>query len=88
MKDIWHEGEDDRECPNCGNTSYSCRCDDEGEDSDTQSNITAENFPVFKSAYKSAVKDNRESFVFDRTIVITKYAKYLVEYLESKFELN
>lgn len=88
MKDMWHEGEDDRECPNCGNTSYSCKCEEEVEDSDTQSSITDENFPDFKIAYKSAVEDNRESFVFDRTVVITKFAKYLVEYLELKFKLN
>jgi len=28
MTDNWQEGEDSRECDDCGRTAYSCRCGD------------------------------------------------------------
>ena len=38
-----------------------------------------------KTRYDMAVRNGDESFVFDGQIVLTTYAKYLIEYVESKF---
>lgn len=39
-----------------------------------------------KNEYNKAVEEGREQFPFMDTILITSYAKYLIEYLESKFD--
>lgn len=39
-------------------------------------------YQELKHAYESAVKDNKESFVFYTETLLTSYAKYLLEYLK------
>jgi hypothetical protein len=39
-----------------------------------------------KSDYSNAVKNNKEQFTFEGHELLTDYAKYMIEYLESKFE--
>ena len=38
-----------------------------------------------KKAYEQALKENKETFVFDGKILATSYAKYLLEYLQSYY---
>lgn len=38
-----------------------------------------------KIAYNKAVEDNRDEFAFGDQMLLTSYAKYLIEYLELKF---
>lgn len=45
-----------------------------------------ESFKNFKKEYNSAVKNNQEMFVFDGNDFLTSYAKYVIEYLKTKFE--
>ena len=45
-----------------------------------------ESFKNFKSEYNSAVENKLEMFVFEGNEFLTSYAKYVVEYLKSKFE--
>ena len=37
-----------------------------------------------KELYYQAIADNQESFLYEKTKVLTSYAKYLIEFLESK----
>lgn len=39
-----------------------------------------------KRAYNKAVQNNQETFTFKRTILLTSYIKYLIEYLDSYYE--
>lgn len=39
-----------------------------------------------KRHYNKAVKANKESFIFNGDEYLTSYAKYVIEYLESKFK--
>jgi len=48
--------------------------------------FTTESFKNFKTDYNSAVKNNQEMFVFDGNDFLTSYAKYVIEYLKTKFE--
>ena len=48
--------------------------------------FTPESFKNFKSDYNSAVENNQEMFVFDGNDFLTSYAKYVIEYLKTKFE--
>lgn len=43
-------------------------------------------FERFKIAYGKAVEEKRESFFFDGNEYLTSYAKYLIEYLKTKFK--
>lgn len=43
-------------------------------------------YKKLKRAYKLAVKANKVSFNFNGEVVLTTYAKYLLEYLSNKFE--
>lgn len=45
--------------------------------------ITTKNFPEFKKLYEKAVKDKKSQFVFKDQVVLTSYAKYAVEYIET-----
>lgn len=45
--------------------------------------VTKADLAPLKRAYKAAVKANKYFFVFKGQEVITDYAKYLIEYLES-----
>jgi hypothetical protein len=42
-------------------------------------------YKKFKKAYNDAVKANQDTFNFDGQEVLTKYAKYVLQYLEPKF---
>ena len=46
---------------------------------------TAEKLKRFKSRYLEAVQYKLEQFEFDGDEYVVGYAKYLIEYLESKF---
>ena len=37
-----------------------------------------------KIAYKKALLSNTEHFTFENNILLTNYAKYLIQYLETK----
>lgn len=40
----------------------------------------------FKRAYNKAVKERKDSFIFDDNEYLTLYAKYLIEYLTDKLK--
>ncbi len=40
-----------------------------------------EHLPALKRAYNKALKDNKETFTFKGAELLTKYAKYLIEYM-------
>jgi hypothetical protein len=44
------------------------------------------NFKELKRLYFQAVKEGKESFMFEGHEVLTSYAKYLIEYLSSRFD--
>jgi len=44
----------------------------------------AERLKAFKKAYTQAVKEDQQSFYFLGLEFVQGYAKYLIEYLESK----
>lgn len=48
--------------------------------------FTQEKFARFKKHYASAVGRNAESFKFEGNLFLTGYAKYLIEYLETKIK--
>lgn len=39
----------------------------------------------FKVAYKKACENKQDTFVFNNNEFVTSYAKYLIEYLETRF---
>lgn len=41
-----------------------------------------------KVRYNMALENKEESFRFERAEILTDYAKYLIEYLENKFNGN
>ena len=41
-----------------------------------------------KKAYDKAVKENKETFEIECVLVLTAYAKYLIQYLEKTMKLN
>jgi hypothetical protein len=45
-------------------------------------------FDELKMAYNKAKVNDLESFKFEGTELITAYAKYLIQYLDSKFKTN
>jgi hypothetical protein len=47
---------------------------------------TPEKFTAFDKAYKKALKDGKEQFVFEDRDFVTGYAKYLIEYLAGQFK--
>ena len=50
--------------------------------------VTKDQFDMLKSAYNEAVKNNQEQFEmpgYPGQMVLTTYAKYMIEYLEPKF---
>lgn len=46
--------------------------------------ITPENYRPFKAEYKKALKNKADVFEFGGNKYLTRYAKYLLEYLEMK----
>ena len=45
-------------------------------------------FKELKKAYDKAVKENKETFEIEDVLLLTAYAKYLIQYLEKTMELN
>lgn len=41
-----------------------------------------------KKAYDKAVKENKETFEIEGVLILTAYAKYLIQYLEETMKLN
>ena len=50
----------------------------------TNTIITEKVFPEFKKQYESAVSNGLDQFNFHGQPVLTSYAKYLIEYIETK----
>jgi hypothetical protein len=46
--------------------------------------ITVNNFNQFKKSYDLAVNEGREDFIFEESLVLTQFAKYVIQYFESK----
>jgi hypothetical protein len=46
--------------------------------------INKVNYLKLKKKYNQAVKDKKESFIFENNILLTSYAKYLLEYMKIK----
>ena len=42
--------------------------------------VTANNIILFKKCYKKALTFRKDSFLFEGQEVLTKFAKYLIEY--------
>ena len=66
----------DTECPRCEEV-YSDR---EWAES---YHVTGSDLPALRELYLKSEKDGLESFEYNGHTVLTKYAKYLIEYLES-----
>lgn len=49
-------------------------------------NFTPELFRKFKGEYKKAQDEGKEMFIFKEHEILTAYAKYLIQYLETKFK--
>ena len=45
-------------------------------------------FKELKKAYDKAVKENKETFEIEDVLLLTAYAKYLIQYLEETIKLN
>ena len=45
-------------------------------------------FKELKKAYDKAVKENKETFEIEDVLLLTAYAKYLIQYLEKTMKLN
>jgi hypothetical protein len=41
-----------------------------------------------KKEYDKAVKENKETFEIEDVLILTAYAKYLIEYIEKTMKLN
>lgn len=54
--------------------------------SGTTINFTQKDFDALKVAYSQAVVKETEQFMFYGHIMVTSYAKYLIEYLSSTFK--
>lgn len=48
-------------------------------------NFDKQKLAKLKSQYNKAIKDGKESFIFDSNELLVSYAKYLIEYLETIF---
>jgi hypothetical protein len=48
--------------------------------------ITKKELKELKKLYNKALKEGKNGFIFNGQKVLTSYAKYLLEYLEGKFE--
>jgi hypothetical protein len=48
--------------------------------------VTPENFKKFKRLYLKALKNNQDQFVFEGNDVLVAYAKYMVEYCDTRWE--
>jgi len=47
-----------------------------------------EKYKELKLSYEKAVLEQREQFTFERNIILTSYAKYLLQHLENELGIN
>ena len=47
-----------------------------------------EKYKELKLSYEKAVLENREQFIFEKNIILTSYAKYLLQHLENELGIN
>jgi hypothetical protein len=47
-----------------------------------------EKYKELKLSYEKAVSEHREQFVFEKNIILTSYAKYLLPPLENEIRIN
>jgi basic membrane lipoprotein Med (substrate-binding protein (PBP1-ABC) superfamily) len=47
--------------------------------------FTPEKLKKFRTAYKNAVDSKKDVFVFEGNGFVTEYAKYMIQYLDTKF---
>jgi hypothetical protein len=47
-----------------------------------------EKYQLLKLSYEKAVSERREQFVFENNILLTSYAKYLLQHLENVLGIN
>lgn len=45
--------------------------------------LSLENLEQFEKAYKLALKEKKDSFIFKEEEVLTTYARYVIEYLKN-----
>ena len=45
--------------------------------------ITVNNIDQFKKSYNDAVSEGKEVFIFEGGEVLTSYAKYVIQYIDS-----
>jgi hypothetical protein len=48
--------------------------------------FTPETFEKLKSSYQSALRNKEEVFTLEGHLILTEYAKYLIQYLTPKFQ--
>lgn len=48
--------------------------------------MNGQNYKRLKKTYDKALEEKKESFVFQGHELLVAYAKYLLEYLKSKYE--
>jgi hypothetical protein len=51
-------------------------------------NESPETYVQLKAAYDQAVKEKQEYFLYRNRVVLVEYAKYLLEHLEQKLEIQ
>ena len=57
-------------------------------ENDSAIDFTEDKAILFKKAYNNAVKLNLKEFLFNGKLVLTEYAKYVLEYLDTRYDLN
>ena len=55
-------------------------------DQNTQSPGDSIDVEELRKAYNKAVKENKESFIFNELPVLTEYIKYVLEYADSQLK--
>lgn len=48
--------------------------------------VTQKEFKELKQLYAEAVKDKKDQLIFKERVLVTGYAKYLIEWLEPQFK--
>lgn len=49
--------------------------------------FTPEKYTQLKLSYEKAVLEGREQFVFENILILTSYAKYLLQHLENVLQI-
>lgn len=50
--------------------------------------VNTGNYKAIKKLFDKAVRDGKESFVYDGLELVTAYAKYLLEYMETILKIK